>query len=49
MGCKVISREENKEHEYNGVVITSYTFEDNITKRLKEMEYPKDIIKRFFN
>lgn len=49
MGYKIIYREEIKEHEYNEVVITSYTFEDDITKRLKEMEYPKDRIERFFN
>jgi len=49
MGYKVISRDEIKEHEYNGVVIKSYTFDDDITKRLKEMEYPKDRIERFFN
>ena len=49
LGYKIISREEINQYEHDGVVITSYTFEDDITKRLKEMEYPKDRIERFFN
>lgn len=48
MGYKIISREEIKEYEHDGVVITSYTFEDDITNRLKEIAYPDDRIERFF-
>lgn len=48
LGYKIISREEINQYEHDGVVITSYTFEDNITKRLKEIGYPEDKIERFF-
>ena len=48
LGYKIISREEIKEYEHDGVVITSYTFEDDITRRLKEIGYSEDKIERFF-
>lgn len=48
LGYKIISREEIKEYEHDGVIITSYTFEDDITKRLKEIGYSDDKIERFF-
>lgn len=48
LGYKIISREEINQHEHDGIVITSYTFEDDITKRLKEVGYPEDKIERFF-
>lgn len=48
LGYKIISRKEIKEYEHDGVVITSYTFEDDITNRLKEIDYPEDRIERFF-
>ncbi|HZK00830.1 MAG TPA: winged helix-turn-helix transcriptional regulator [Tissierellaceae bacterium] len=48
LGYKIISREEIKDYKHDGIVITSYTFEDDITKRLKEINYPEDRIERFF-
>ncbi len=48
LGYKIISREEINGYEHDGIVITSYTFEDDITKRLKEIGYPEDKIERFF-
>ena len=48
LGYKIISREEIKEYEHDGVVITSYTFEDDITRRLKEIGYSEDKIESFF-
>lgn len=48
LGYKIISREEIKEYKHDGIVITSYTFEDDITNRLKEIDYPEDKIERFF-
>ncbi|HFL3828494.1 TPA: winged helix-turn-helix transcriptional regulator [Clostridioides difficile] len=48
LGYKVISREEINQYEHDGIVITSYTFEDDITNRLKEIDYPENKIERFF-
>lgn len=48
LGYKIISREEINQYEHDGVVITSYTFEDDITRRLKEIGYSEDKIERFF-
>ncbi len=48
LGYKIISREEINQYEHDGVVITSYTFEDEITKRLREIGYPEEKIERFF-
>ena len=47
LGYKIISREEINEYQHDGIVITSYTFEDEITKRLEEVGYPKDKVERF--
>lgn len=48
LGYKIISREEIKKYEHDGIVITSYTFEDSIRKMLYKMAYPGDRIERFF-
>ncbi len=48
LGYKIISREEINEYQHDGIVITSYTFEDEITNRLEEVGYPKDKVERFF-
>lgn len=48
MGYKIISREEINQYDHDGIVITSYTFEDEITKRLREIGYPEEKIERFF-
>lgn len=48
LGYKIISREDIKDIEHDGIVITSYTFEDQIRKKLEEINYPADKIERFF-
>lgn len=48
LGYKIISREEINQYDHDGIVITSYTFEDDITNRLTEIGYPDDKIERFF-
>lgn len=48
LGYKIIAREEINQYDHDGIVITSYTFEDDITQRLKEIGYPEDKIERFF-
>src|SRR5699024_296621 len=47
LGYKIISREEIDQYEHDGIVITSYTYEDEITEKLKEINYPEGKIKRF--
>jgi len=48
LGYSIISREEIIGYVHDGIVITSYTFEDDITNRLKEIGYSTDRIERFF-
>lgn len=48
-GYKIISREEIKDYQHDGIVITSYTFEEDIRKRLEEINYPRDRVVRFFS
>lgn len=48
LGYNIISREEINKYEHDGIVITSYTFEDDITNRLNEIGYSADKIERFF-
>lgn len=48
LGYNIISREEINKYEHDAIVITSYTFEDDITNRLNEIKYPEDKIERFF-
>lgn len=48
LGYKIISREEIKTYKPDAVVITSYTFEEDIKKRLEEIDYPEEKIERFF-
>lgn len=49
MGYKIICRDEIKEYDHDGIVITSYTFEDDIKNKLEEINYPKDKIELFFS
>lgn len=49
LGYKIISIDEIKEHDHDGVVITSYTFEDEIMDKLEKVGYPEDKIERFFS
>lgn len=48
LGYNIISREDISKYEHDGIVITSYTFEDDITSRLNEIRYPEDRVERFF-
>lgn len=48
LGYKIISREEIKDYKHDGIVITSYTFEDDIRIKLEEIDYPGDRVERFF-
>ncbi|MBV1819009.1 winged helix-turn-helix transcriptional regulator [Anaerosalibacter bizertensis] len=45
---KIISREDINQYQHDGIVITSYSFEDDIMSRLKEIGYPENRIERFF-
>lgn len=49
LGYKIISIDEIKEEDHDGVVITSYTFEDEIMDKLEKVGYPEDKIERFFS
>lgn len=49
LGYKIISREEIKKFEHDGIVITSYTFEDDIKNKLEEIDYPKNHVELFFS
>lgn len=49
LGYKIISREEIKEYEHDGIVITSYTFENDIKNKLEKINYPKDRVELFFS
>lgn len=48
LGYKIISRDDIDNYTHDSIIITSYTFEDEIIGRLKEIEYPEDRIIRFF-
>lgn len=48
LGYKIISIDEIKE-DHDGVVIASYTFEDEIMDKLEKVGYPEDKIERFFS
>lgn len=49
LGFKIITRKDIKDYDHNVVVITSYTFEDEIMERLKEIDYPMERVRRFFS
>lgn len=48
LNYKVISRKEIMDYNHDAIIITSYTFEDDITKNLDELQYDKDKIIKFF-
>lgn len=48
MGYKVISLETVKDYPHDAIVITSYTFEDEIRRRLDEIGYDSSRVVRFF-
>ena len=49
LGYKIISTNEIRKYHHDGIVITSYTFEEEIMHRLKEVGYPEDKIERYFS
>lgn len=49
LGFKIISREEIYKFDADGLVVTSYAYEDEILEKLKEFNYSEDNIIRFFN
>ena len=48
LGYKVVHRDDIMKYEHDAIVITSYTFEDEIRNRLAEIGYPGNRIVRFF-
>ena len=48
MGYRIIPLEEVKGHNHDAIVITSYTYEDSIRKRLEEVGYDSGRVIRFF-
>ena len=48
LGYKIISRDDIQKYNHDGIIITSYSFEDNIRKKLEEIDYPECKIKKFF-
>lgn len=49
LGYKIIPRDDIEKYDHDAIVITSYTFEDDIRKRLEEVNYPGDRVVRFFS
>ena len=48
LGYKIVDRDAIKEFNPDAIVITSYTFEDEIRERLSEVGFPAEKIVRFF-
>lgn len=49
LGYKVIPRDHISKYQHDGILITSYGYEDEIRNRLEEVDYPEDKIVRFFS
>lgn len=49
LGFKIISRKDIAKYEHDAVVITSYAYEDEIRKKLQELNYSEEKIIRFFS
>lgn len=48
LGFKIISIEDIKKYSHDAVVITSYTFEEDIAGRLEAVEYDMNRVEKFF-
>lgn len=48
LGYKIISRDDIEKYDHDAIVITSYTYEDDIRRRLEEIGYDGDRVVRFF-
>ncbi|HHX61353.1 MAG TPA: winged helix-turn-helix transcriptional regulator [Epulopiscium sp.] len=49
LGFRIVAREDIQKYEHDVVVISSYTFEDEMIRKLAEIEYPKNRMVRFFS
>ena len=49
LGFEIVSREDMAEYEHDAVVIASYTYEDEIMAKLREVAYPEWRVVRFFS
>lgn len=49
LGFEVLSRDKIEEYDHDAIVITSYSSEVEILKKLKEMSYPEEKIIQFFS
>jgi len=49
LGYKVIGIDDIKDYDHDAVVITSYSFEEEIERKLKEVGYPVSKVERFFS
>lgn len=49
LGFEIVSREDMAEYEHDAVVIASYTYEDEIMAKLREVAYPERRVVRFFS
>ena len=48
LNYKIISREDILKYPHDGIIITSYTFEEDIINKLREVDYPENKIEKFF-
>lgn len=48
LGYKIISRQQIPNYPHDAIIITSYTFEEDIMGRLKDMDYEMSRVVRFF-
>lgn len=48
LGCKIVSKDSISEMNHEAIIITSYTYEEEIIKKLMEIGYPRDRVVRFF-
>ena len=48
LGYEVIPKGFINDYEHDAIVITSYTFEEDISRKLDEIEYPKNRVIKFF-
>lgn len=48
LGFDIFSRDEIEKYDHDAIVITSYTFENEIRRRLEEVGYDEEKVVRFF-
>ncbi|HLS52874.1 MAG TPA: hypothetical protein VK031_02805, partial [Tissierellaceae bacterium] len=47
-GYKIISKNQIPNYPHDSIIITSYTYEDTIMKKLTDIKYPNEKIERLF-